>query len=142
MTDVQEIRSIDELGEIRSLWQSLLAETPGASFFQSLDWLEVYWKHFGADQKLRVLVATEAGQPVGIVPLVVHPEATKVGRLRFLTYPLDFWGSFFSWRGLRLGPADPGRTDLWSFSARLTHPACKRLRPDSLPAWPPGASRW
>ncbi len=99
--EIHEINDIAQLDCCREAWNELLAQTAAATFFHTLDWLEVYWKHFGADQKLRVLVATEAGAPVGIVPLVVHPEATKVGRLRFLTYPLDFWGSFYGPLGPR-----------------------------------------
>jgi len=95
MKRVREINHIDELAEHRRAWASLLAETPGASFFQTLEWLEVYWKHFGAAQKLRVLVVMEEDRPAGIMPLVVRTESTKAGRVRFLTYPLDYWGSFY-----------------------------------------------
>ncbi len=40
---------------------------------------------------------------MGIVPLAVHPEQTRVGNLRVLGYPLDNWGSFYG----PIGP-DPG----------------------------------
>lgn len=106
MADVREINRLEALDDYRPAWHKLLAETAGASFFQSLEWLEVYWRHFGDGQRLRILVVTDAGgQPAGIVPLVVRREATKVGRLRFLTYPLHDWGSFYG----PIGP-DPCRT--------------------------------
>jgi CelD/BcsL family acetyltransferase involved in cellulose biosynthesis len=92
---IDEINDLAGLASYRQAWASLLAETPGASFFQSLPWLEVYWKHFGQGQKLRVLVVLELDRPVGIVPLVVRTEPTKAGRIRFLTYPLDYWGSYY-----------------------------------------------
>ncbi|MGO9110559.1 MAG: GNAT family N-acetyltransferase [Thermoguttaceae bacterium] len=95
MIEVREINQIENLREFRIAWQTLLAETPGASFFHSLDWLECYWKHFASGQKLRALVVTENQQPVGIVPLVVRTEPTRVGRLRMLTYPLQDWATFF-----------------------------------------------
>jgi CelD/BcsL family acetyltransferase involved in cellulose biosynthesis len=96
MIEVREINQIEVLGEFRTAWQSLLAHTPGASFFHSLEWLECYWKHFAAGQRLRVLVVSEGRQPIGIVPLVVRTESTRVGRLRMLTYPLQDWATFFS----------------------------------------------
>jgi CelD/BcsL family acetyltransferase involved in cellulose biosynthesis len=105
LPDVREINRLDELEAYRPAWNSLLAETAGASFFQSLEWLEAYWRHFGANQRLRVLIVTDGGQPVGIVPLVVRRERTNVGPLRFLTYPLHDWGSFYG----PIGP-DPCRT--------------------------------
>ena len=37
---VREINRIDDLAPLRSAWQGLLARTPRATFFQSLDWLE------------------------------------------------------------------------------------------------------
>jgi CelD/BcsL family acetyltransferase involved in cellulose biosynthesis len=92
---IQEYTHIDQLSSLRSQWSSLLERTAAATFFQSLDWLEVYWRHFGGDQLLRVLVTSENGEPTGILPLVVRRETTRVGKLRFLTYPLDCWGSFY-----------------------------------------------
>jgi CelD/BcsL family acetyltransferase involved in cellulose biosynthesis len=62
VSDVREINDLDGLAEYRSAWSDLLDQTPGASFFQSLDWLEVYWRHFGAGQKLRVLGECRWGQ--------------------------------------------------------------------------------
>jgi CelD/BcsL family acetyltransferase involved in cellulose biosynthesis len=103
MPHVTEINDIEQLGDYRLLWSALLAETPLASFFQSLDWLEVYWRHFGPSQKLRVLVVESAGQPIGIVPLVVRTERYRIGPVRVLTYPLDDWGTFYSPLGVQPG---------------------------------------
>jgi CelD/BcsL family acetyltransferase involved in cellulose biosynthesis len=95
MIEVREINEIDALGEFRHAWHSMLQRTQAASFFQSLEWLECYWKHFATRQRLRVLVVADNGQPVGILPLVVRTEATRVGRLRMLTYPLHDWATFY-----------------------------------------------
>ena len=64
-------------------------------FFQSLDWLETYWRHFAGEQRLRVLVVLDDGRPLGILPLVVVPETTKMGTVRVLTYPMAGWGSYY-----------------------------------------------
>lgn len=95
MAQVLEINQIDQLAHIRQEWGVLLAQTPGASFFQSLEWLEIYWRHFGTDQKLRVLVVQDDNRPTGILPLVVRNEPTRVGQFRVLTFPLHSWGSFY-----------------------------------------------
>ena len=79
----------------------LVGHDARGSFFQSLDWLRVYWRHFGAGQQLRVLVVTSCGEPMGIVPLVVRRETTRVGEVRVLTYPLDDWGTYFGPIGSR-----------------------------------------
>jgi CelD/BcsL family acetyltransferase involved in cellulose biosynthesis len=103
LTGICEINDMDELAEYRSAWSGLLDQTPAASFFHSLDWLEVYWRHFGAGQKLRVLMVLSAGRTIGILPLVVQRERTRVGSVRVLTYPLHDWGSFYG----PIGP-EPG----------------------------------
>ena len=119
MAQVLEINQIDQLAQFRQEWGDLLRQTAGASFFQSLDWLEVYWRHFGAGQKLRVLVVLAEDRPAGILPLVVRREATRVGRLRVLTFPLHDWGSFYG----PIGP-DPEPT----LAAGLEH--VRRTRRD------------
>jgi hypothetical protein len=133
MARVREINRIDELAQLRQEWGELLRHTPGASFFQSLEWLEVYWRHFGEGRKLRVLLVSaendserdgggcrqevqraDAASPAtssvplgltGIVPLVVEREPSNVGPLRVLTFPLHAWGSFYG----PIGP-DPEAT--------------------------------
>ena len=127
MPNVKEINRIDELAAYRPVWQSLLSETAGATFFQSLDWLESYWSHFGERRKLRTLIVSGPLGPTGIVPLVVSREATKVGSIRVLTYPLHDWGSFYG----PIGP-DPAAT----LKAALAHVG--RCRPD----WDVMEMRW
>jgi len=95
MISVAEFNDIDRLRDLRLLWKELLGKTGGASFFQSLDWLTNYWRHFGENMKLRCLVVSVAGRPIGIVPFIVKHTATHLGRVRVLTYPLDSWGAFY-----------------------------------------------
>ncbi len=95
MVCVTEINTIADLAGYRLLWNDLLRQTRGASFFHTVDWLESYWKHFGEGQRLRILVVHAAGRPIGILPLCVRTEHYKVGKLRVLTYPLHDWGTFY-----------------------------------------------
>ena len=88
-----------------------------------LDWLELYWRHFGGDQRLRALVVRADRQPVGILPLVVQKEQTRVGNVRTLTYPLHDWGTFY-------GPIGPNPTA--TLLAGLRHIARTRRDWDML----------
>jgi CelD/BcsL family acetyltransferase involved in cellulose biosynthesis len=119
MTKIKEINRIEELAEYRSAWRSLLSQTAGASFFQSLEWLESFWRHFGHSRKLRTLIVLGPDGPIGIVPLVVSRELTKVGSIRVLTYPLHDWGSYY-------GPIGPDAAV--TLEAALAHVG--RCRPD------------
>ena len=63
MPSVHEVNDFRDLGGCRLLWNSLLPQTANATFFQSLDWFEVYWRHYGHDQRLRALIVSAAGRP-------------------------------------------------------------------------------
>jgi CelD/BcsL family acetyltransferase involved in cellulose biosynthesis len=95
MTRIIEINRFEDLSAYRQDWDTLLCQTPLATFFQSFDWLEVYWRHCSAGQRLRVLIVETDGRPSGILPFVVRKERTRLGQVRVLTYPLDEWGTFF-----------------------------------------------
>jgi CelD/BcsL family acetyltransferase involved in cellulose biosynthesis len=101
--EVLEINDLEQLAGYRLVWRHLLAQTRGANFFQSPDWFEAYWRHFGAGQRLRTLVVQGSEGHLGILPLVVREERTKLGSMRVLTYPLHDWGTFF-------GPIGPHPT--------------------------------
>ncbi|NIL98351.1 MAG: GNAT family N-acetyltransferase [Planctomycetales bacterium] len=95
MPQIVEFNQIQDAWGYAAAWTRLLGQTPGASFFQTLEWLEIYWRHFGHDQKLRLLLVMEGEQVLGIVPLVVRRENKRIASLRVLTYPLHDWGSFY-----------------------------------------------
>lgn len=118
MPTVREINNLQGLAPLRAAWQTLLAETPGASFFQTCDWLETYWAHFGSGKRLRVLSVWEGEELIGIVPLVVRQQRRQLGTLAVLTYPLDDWGNYY-------GPIGPQTAVI--LQAALLH-ACSTPR--------------
>lgn len=96
-----EFNDADALRAYQRGWDELLAQTPGGSFFQSIDWLVAYARWKGDSERLRViLVRADGGRLVGALPMTERIERTSVGPLRVLTYPLDEWGG-------RYGPVGP-----------------------------------
>ncbi|MEW4456086.1 GNAT family N-acetyltransferase [Bremerella sp. JC817] len=95
MAKVIEVNRIEDLRAYDYHWDRLVQQTPNATFFQTLPWLQTYWQFFGFGKKLRVLLIQIHGRIEGILPLVEQPETTKAGRVTVLTYPLDGWGPFF-----------------------------------------------
>jgi CelD/BcsL family acetyltransferase involved in cellulose biosynthesis len=93
--NVLQIESLEELKGYWLVWQHLLAKTRGATWFHTLEWLTAYWRHSSADQQLRVLVVQHERGTVGILPLVLRTETTRLGSVRVLTYPLADWGTQF-----------------------------------------------
>ncbi len=104
MIKVREINDPNDLLPLAATWGELLEKTPGASFFQTLEWLVVYWKYYGHEQRLRVLVIEDEGRVTGILPLVVRSSQRRFAGVRVLTYPLDSWGSYFG----PIGPDSEG----------------------------------
>src|SRR5688500_4684300 len=127
MIRVDEINDLNGLESLRPAWKALLEQTPRANFFQTPDWLEVYWRHFGAGQKLRILAVETDGQVADILPLAVFKDRTRLGPMRFLGYPLANWGSYF-------GPIGPDARQ--TLSAGLAH--VRRTRRD----WQALELRW
>ncbi|MGC3968623.1 MAG: GNAT family N-acetyltransferase [Pirellulales bacterium] len=105
MSQVELLHDWSAVARLRDDWRRLHAVTPCATFFHSFDWLETYWKFYGAGQALRTFVVRDAGDVTGIVPLVVLEESTKLGPLKILTYPLAYWGSYYGPIGPRLREA-------------------------------------
>ena len=114
MANVVEINRVEDLEALRLTWHALLAQTDGASFFHTLDWLQANWRCDGEKQRLRVLLVTANNGPIGILPLTVVRERTRLGRVRVLTYPLQDWGSFF-------GPIGPNPTATLSLAMQYLH---------------------
>lgn len=111
---VQEFTQADDLESLRDAWSKLGSATRGGSFYHTLDWLQVYWQHFGAGQRLRVLFITSGATPIGILPLCVTPEKTRLGTLHVLTYPLHDWGTFY-------GPIGPNPTATLTLAMDYLH---------------------
>lgn len=99
-TQVLEVNDLQELQRFRDDWDRLLEQTSQASFFQTLDWLTCYWRHFGERQRLRVLLGFEDDRLVGVLPLSERRQGNRLGSVRALGYPLDNWGT-------RYGPIGP-----------------------------------
>lgn len=106
MAHVVEINTLEQLAEYRMAWRALWGAMRGASFFDTYDWLELYWRHFGADCHFRVMAVHAAGECIGIVPLYIRRRRHAVGKLRILTLPMSDWST---WRR----PIGPNPTASW-----------------------------
>ena len=95
MLEVIEVDNLNELESYRLTWNALLPQTQQASFFHTFRWLRTYWKHYGSDQRLIVLIIRSHDTTIGIVPLCVRTERYNIGKVRVLTYPLNDWGTWY-----------------------------------------------
>lgn len=71
----------EDLAALAGPWRALGQRCPGASIFVSWDWAALWWKNYGRGRELRILVATQAGRVVGVLPLYIERGAL-LGPLR------------------------------------------------------------
>ena len=94
---VQFLTGADDFARLAPHWNRLHEQATTASVFTSWVWQFQWWQVYGGDQPLRLLVALEAGQPVGILPLYINTTpvlGVPVRLLRFVgtgadTHPDD-----------------------------------------------------
>jgi CelD/BcsL family acetyltransferase involved in cellulose biosynthesis len=70
-----------ELAALATQWEALQKEAPVTSVFASFEWQHAWWQAYGRGQPLRLLLATDHGTLVGILPLYIQT-------LPMLRYPV------------------------------------------------------
>ncbi len=66
---VSELQAFDQLAPD---WKELQSRDTSSSIFLSWDWQRLWWKHYGSDRELCIVVARIAHQVVGLLPLYVE----------------------------------------------------------------------
>ncbi|NOZ80270.1 MAG: GNAT family N-acetyltransferase [DPANN group archaeon] len=94
--EITEINDLKGLQALEPEWKALLDNSYSATFFQSPEWIITWTKHFLDDRKLRVLVAREQGELVGIAPLfmTLQREGVTNRTIKFLGDPLTDYNDY------------------------------------------------
>jgi CelD/BcsL family acetyltransferase involved in cellulose biosynthesis len=58
---------VGELAPLRPLWTKLAERS--RSLFSTWEWASVWWRHYGRDRPLRLVVVRRGAEPVGVLPL-------------------------------------------------------------------------
>ncbi len=79
------MRDADGLASLRPHWENLTERNPDLTLYQTWDWNEAWWRAFGRRKQLRVVVATDGDETVGIAPLYSGRHlGTPLRRLAFV----------------------------------------------------------
>ncbi|MDE2120406.1 MAG: GNAT family N-acetyltransferase [Betaproteobacteria bacterium] len=76
---VSDPRGFDEL---ESAWKLLEQVSASSSVFLSWDWQRLWWKHYGASRRLRIIVVRSRTDIVGLLPLYLQEQRKAGGLLR------------------------------------------------------------
>jgi CelD/BcsL family acetyltransferase involved in cellulose biosynthesis len=94
----EEISTGRELRGLRPIWDDILARSRVNDVFSTWDWAVRWWEHFGSGRRLKVLLARENDEVIGLAPLVVSEYGlAKVGsvtRVEFLGSPQSNYNNF------------------------------------------------
>jgi len=64
-----EINKVKDFIELKETWNKIL-EKSGNDVFSTWEWLTIWWKHFGQDKQLLILLAEENNKVIGIAPFM------------------------------------------------------------------------
>lgn len=71
MLRIEELDSFSKLEDLRTIWNPILQRSKDNNIFSTWEWLSCWWKHFGNDRQLRILVVKEDDEILGIAPLML-----------------------------------------------------------------------
>lgn len=70
--NVVEITKTDDLMRLVPVWNKALQSSGSGNVHSTFEWLSTWWKHFGQDKKLLVILVKESDRVVGIAPLMIE----------------------------------------------------------------------
>ncbi|HEU5320911.1 MAG TPA: GNAT family N-acetyltransferase, partial [Methylomirabilota bacterium] len=85
--ELRELTSLEALARARDGWDRAVAAAAAPNVFLTADWLQAWWRHFGASATPWLLLAEDAGEPVAAVALMLTAHRAGPVRLRALEAP-------------------------------------------------------
>jgi CelD/BcsL family acetyltransferase involved in cellulose biosynthesis len=70
-----EINDQDQFAELEYHWNTTLDKSEGANIFLTWEWLSSWWRHYGKQRELIILLAKDGQKIVGIAPLVCSTQS-------------------------------------------------------------------
>ncbi len=89
MLKIREIYDFDQFTGLREQWNQLLSKSDDNNVFLTWEWLSTWWRHFGKERKLRILLAHEGEEIVAAAPLML----SRYNLLGFKLKKLEFLGA-------------------------------------------------
>jgi len=95
MTEIVKIEDLEQFDKLKEVWRELLAESDVDHVFLTFEWLRTWWRIYGKDNRLYILMVIETGETIGIAPLMLTGER---GRrvLRFIGHPNADYADFIA----------------------------------------------
>jgi CelD/BcsL family acetyltransferase involved in cellulose biosynthesis len=70
MLRVRELNEYDQFIELREQWNDVLSKSKDNDVFLTWEWLSTWWRHYGEERELMILLAEDGEKIVAIAPLM------------------------------------------------------------------------
>lgn len=83
---ITEVNDVKDLVSLRDPWNDLLQRS-NHTVFSTWEWVYTWWRHFGNNRRLIILLAEEDNKLIGIAPLMysVHSMfGLRQGKIEFI----------------------------------------------------------
>jgi len=96
---LEKISSYEKLIELEDEWNCLLNKSETNTVFLSHEWIKNWWKFFGTNNDLFILVVRNHNNLVGIAPLMITYQSmlgVKTRKIKFIGTPLSDYSDFIA----------------------------------------------
>ena len=87
---ITEINRFEDFLAFKKQWSDFLETVDPKPIFSDWEWLSTWWKHFGDNKVLLILLAIENNEILGIAPLMFSVDAFygfRMGKIEFIGTP-------------------------------------------------------
>ena len=93
---IERIDTIDQITPLKSEWNSLLKKSETNIIFLTFEWIISWWKCFGKEKELFILLVKDNEKLVGIAPLMITTLnlGIKIKKIEFIGTPLSNYCDF------------------------------------------------
>lgn len=96
ITRIREINTYGDFLDLETAWKDSL-EGQNHTIFSTWEWLSTWWKHFGEDKRLLLLLAKNEDRIIGIAPLMYTVSTMfglRRGKIAFIGTPDSDYNNF------------------------------------------------
>lgn len=86
MLRIKELNEYDQFIDLREQWNDVLKKSKDNNIFLTWEWLSTWWKHYGKERKLMILLAEDREKIVAIAPLTYSVYKLLGFRLRKIEF--------------------------------------------------------
>jgi CelD/BcsL family acetyltransferase involved in cellulose biosynthesis len=95
---VAEFTKLKDMRCLKETWNEVLQKSKDNNVFSTWEWVSRWWQHFGSSRELRILVAQESDETIGIAPFMVSKYSFgalgKISRIEFIGSPQSNYNNF------------------------------------------------